>query len=284
VSFTLSFDTPPVHGGLLDFIDPLYGWVLASHSAAMGHHPEALYQTTNAGISWKDINDAYGPVGGLPDEAGVTSMVFEDTTRGWMTLDYEFGMGSGLLFYTQDGGATWTDVAENLPHPSDAAHICSYDHLRLFKPGSLTFIAGCTDRGEKTAAYVYHTENDGKTWQMVSANPQWVGAITKPSDAFYLSGSPDIQMFSATLGWMVALDNRVYKTLDGGKTWTEVAPLPDALKSIPAAGDTPTPPTNPTFDFVDAKSGWVIDLHGGLNVTTDGGQTWTLLKPVIAPS
>jgi photosystem II stability/assembly factor-like uncharacterized protein len=74
----------------------------------------------------------------------------------------------------------------------------------------------------------------------------------------------DVFFIDATTGWAVGGGARtIYKTTDGGVTWTlkfqsDIAP--DYLRSI---------------EFVDAQTGYVGSLNERLYRTNDGGETWT---------
>jgi photosystem II stability/assembly factor-like uncharacterized protein len=82
--------------------------------------------------------------------------------------------------------------------------------------------------------------------------------------------------FSAatTHDWMMFGDTRpvVFRTSDGGRSWSTVAMTPHGKP-----GDVWMP------DFVTTKEGWAILPAGNSGAalvrTTDGGRTWTPLAP-----
>jgi len=62
----------------------------------------------------------------------------------------------------------------------------------------------------------------------------------------------------------------VYQTTDGGTTWTKI-------------GETHW---SGVLDFIDGQAGWVVAKAGdaiALVKTTNGGQSWSEIKPQIAP-
>ena len=69
---------------------------------------------------------------------------------------------------------------------------------------------------------------------------------------------------NASDGWVVGNGGVLYRTTDGGKTWT-LSHLPVAL--------------NPqAVSFADARHGWVVMAHRALLATSDGGATWTVAE------
>lgn len=68
------------------------------------------------------------------------------------------------------------------------------------------------------------------------------------------------------------VDDTLYATADGGKSWRKVATAP----WLATAG---------RLDFVDDLHGWALAGtygHTRLMVTQDGGRQWTTIAPTIA--
>ena len=61
----------------------------------------------------------------------------------------------------------------------------------------------------------------------------------------------------------------LYRTTDGGATWTLSHPNP--ARDFDAVS------------FADAKHGWIVVWHQALLATSDGGTTWEVVKSVRAP-
>jgi hypothetical protein len=68
----------------------------------------------------------------------------------------------------------------------------------------------------------------------------------------------DTDFVDASTGWVVG--GLIYKTTDGGLTWTQQFLPPDLLFSV---------------SFADALHGWAVGWGPTLLRTTDGGPTWT---------
>ena len=67
--------------------------------------------------------------------------------------------------------------------------------------------------------------------------------------------------FVSTSTGFAALNGRVYRTTDGGRTW-----------SLRLASPQVTAWTAMTF--VSPRAGWALDGEGHLWATVDGGRTW----------
>jgi photosystem II stability/assembly factor-like uncharacterized protein len=243
----------------------------------------ALYQTVDSGATWQLIAESAGStdtVGQISadTEGGYTGLVFTSPRDGWLTvLNYHYS--SNTLLHTTDGGKTWNEANVNL-------YGCDLSGWQFFAPHLFTFLAYC-DAGDHAAnpqVYWYRTSDNGATWQRTTLPTNVI--VSGGADSF----APQTFVLNATTSWLVGEDAdtgpvccgaaydlpTVFQTLNSGKTWTKIAPLPDALK--PPFGEV-VPALN--FDFVDDQTGWVIDHSGGLLATTDAGKTWTPLNPVI---
>src|SRR5262249_35154676 len=127
--------------------------------------------------------------------------------------------------------------------------------------------------------FLYRTADHGSQWQIL---PLPTNTLVEPLN------SAGVHMTSPTVGWLVGTiqspDSTVdttsawalYQTRDGGKTWTELAPLPAVF------GTSDEPPAR--FDFINIKTGWAITYGGDLLYTADGAKSWTPLSVHLAPT
>jgi len=85
---------------------------------------------------------------------------------------------------------------------------------------------------------------------------QWSTEYQMAKDETYFAG----HFPSSTVGYIGVSDGIVYKTDNGGSTWTEMT----------------TPTSEDVYDifFKDASTGWAVGDHGMIMYTTDG-NTWT---------
>lgn len=283
--------------GNFSSIGPQTAWATCSASPGTRWVPAELWRTDDGGQHWQLIADTIAMdgetvfSGELPMGQGIGSLQFLDEQHGWLIT-------SGTLYTTNDGGHTWTElnIAINLddrvmqPHfltPSLGFVVVSrYDdreHERLLRTddggqtwreifvaqrnmpeptGPIHFFDDETGVGlgrlERPNVFL-RTENAGSTWAEVSTLP-----VICPSDSYRSALSfPDTQH-----GWAMFVcpeqpQPTLWRTADGGATWTALPALPPSLNQ-PAA-----------LSFVDAQTGYVADTEGHLFATTDGGLTFT---------
>jgi photosystem II stability/assembly factor-like uncharacterized protein len=215
-------------------------------------------------ISWRNV----GPLRGGRSVAvtGVPSK----------PLTYYAGYTGGGLWRTDDAGLDWRNISDG-----------------FFKTGSVGAIAVAASdpnviyvgmgehavRGQSSTYGdgVYRSTDEGRTWTHVGlAAARQIGAVRiHPTN-------PDI-VYTAALGdrWKGTADRGIYRTLDGGKTWSLV------LKGVnPTSGaiGLSMDATNPRilyaafWDF--QRTPWQVRSGGpgsGIWKSTDGGDTWSRL-------
>ncbi len=120
------------------------------------------------------------------------------------------------------------------------------------------------------AGGLFKTTNGGVTWQALfedQTNPS-IGDIaiapSNPSIIYVGTGEPNNRQ-SASWG------NGVYKSMDGGTTWTHMG-----LKETHHIGRIVVHPTDPNIVYVAAQGDlWGPNKERGIYKSTDGGATWT---------
>ncbi len=105
-----------------------------------------------------------------------------------------------------------------------------------------------------TGTQLIHTQDGGKTWQIVSDTP----------DSF-----SRLDFVSQTHGWGLGKVG-LYVTVDGGKNW---------LQQLAGSFDVGRGIWKPEIDFVNDQVGWLVE-DGRIRRTQDGGQTW---QGVVVP-
>lgn len=96
--------------------------------------------------------------------------------------------------------------------------------------------------------------NAGRSWTRVAPSPN--------------VGTRRIRFVDADRGWIVGDGNSLWRTADGGQTWTEVR-----LPAIQGTGPANAPVLN-DIAFGDAMHGWVVGNNGIVLATEDGGEHW----------
>jgi photosystem II stability/assembly factor-like uncharacterized protein len=119
---------------------------------------------------------------------------------------------------------------------------------------------------------VWKTENRGTTWSTVfDSQPSYsIGCITiDPNDAdtVWVGTGENVS------GRHVGYGDGVYKSLDGGKSWTNMG-----LKESQHIGMIRVDPRDSNVVYVAAQGPlWSAGGERGLYKTTDGGKTWELI-------
>jgi photosystem II stability/assembly factor-like uncharacterized protein len=248
----------------LNFIDAQHGWLLAEAGQWMfGHGPvdAYLYVTSDGGLHWREISHRPGTAASGACEAKLGNVVFASQATGWSLPQCP----DTTLLVTRDGGATWN--VQRLPHPKVASCPCRAG-LPTFSDQKRGIVSVFDDAGAQS---LLATSDGGSTWSyralpptgysltidFIDANTGW--DIVTPPGWSKLRGAPK--------DWL-------YRTNDGGQTWTLVqADLP---LGFPIFG----------LWFVDANHGFAVQQNVALTGsellrTTDGGHTWKVIETQI---
>lgn len=123
------------------------------------------------------------------------------------------------------------------------------------------------------AGGIWKSTNNGTTWRPVFDHERVVAMgmlAIAPSDTMQVwagTGEPNSRN-------SVSPGGGIYKSMDGGITWKLMG-----LEKTQAIGRIVVHPTNPNIVYVAALGAiWNANKERGLYKTTDGGQTWELVK------
>jgi photosystem II stability/assembly factor-like uncharacterized protein len=215
-------------------------------------------------ITWRNVGPSRG--GRSVAVAGIPSA----------PLTYFAGYTGGGLWRTDDAGISWRNISDG-----------------YFKTGSVGAIAVAPSdvnliyvgmgehaiRGQSSSYGdgVYKSTDQGRTWKHVGlAATRQISAVRvhpQNPDVVYVAGQGD--------RWKGTPDRGVYRTTDGGRTWTQIL-RGDNLTSGPS--DLAMDPTNPRILYAamwdHQRVPWQVRSGGagsGIWKTTDGGDTWTRL-------
>jgi photosystem II stability/assembly factor-like uncharacterized protein len=251
--FTVDFVGSAFNPPHLDFSTPQTGWIMARlGGVGMHKYPVYLFVTKDGGAHWTRLVDPYESIYLQSCQKTGMSFAFEQT--GWVTIA-SCPIEGAEVVVTGDGGATWEAVA--LPAPEEQPDLfgsagCETHFPTLFSSthGALAMSCLRWENDERVEDhYVYITEDAGETWQ----THRYPGGTLLFIDA-------DIAY---------ALSTDIYRTQDGGETWTKV-------KSVSWEGQ---------FSFVSQQLGWAVarsDTEIALVKTENGGQSWSIIEPVIS--
>jgi photosystem II stability/assembly factor-like uncharacterized protein len=185
---------------------------------------------------------------------------------------YYFGAVAGGVWKTTDGGLTWrpmTDKVKDMSPSIGAIAVAPSDPNVIYAGTGEACIRGDIIAGNG----VYKSIDAGKTWTYTGLrDSRAIGRlIVHPRN-------PDIA-FVAALGhpFGPSSERGIFRTTDGGKTWTKVLFKDENTGGIDLSFD----PNNANIIFAalwqTRRSPWGMDSGGpgsGLYRSTDGGNTW----------
>ncbi len=230
-----------------------------------GYTGGGLWRTDDAGINWRNISDGWfrtGSIGAIaiaPSDANVIYVgTGEEAIRGQSS---SYGDG---VYRSMDQGRTWVNVGLRDTRQISAVRVHPSDP-------NVVYVAAQGDRWKGSAERgIYRTRDAGATWQLVLKG---VNATSGASDLSMDATNPRILYASfwdhQRTPWQVRSGGEgsgIWKSIDGGDTWTRLAGgLPALMGKIGVA----VSPANPdrVFAIVEAE-------RGGLYRSDDAGKTW----------
>ncbi|UXI68044.1 WD40/YVTN/BNR-like repeat-containing protein [Tahibacter amnicola] len=254
---------------------------MAAHNTADGK--VTLYVGAASGGVWKSIDGGttFKPVfdkqpvqsiGAIALDPSNEKTVWVGTGETWTRNSVSVGNG---IYKSTDGGDSWTAMGlpeserinDILVHPKDG------NTVYACVPGKLW--SDSAERG------LYKTTDGGKTWQQIlkgsnlSTGCSGITMDPKNPDLLY-AGLWDFRRKGWTFrsggdGPAARSGSGLFRTADGGKTWTEISA--DNAKGLPAKPwgrvETEIAPSNPdrVYTFIEG-------VDSGLYVSDDGGKTF----------
>jgi len=213
-----------------------------------------------AGLSWRNIGpegNRFSAAVGVPGDPNT----------------YYVGAASGGIYKTTDGGVHWQELFDGQPVQSiGSLAIAPSDHSIVWAGTGEAHIRSHISIGQG----IYKSTDAGKSWQLMGLEK--TGRIAR---VVVHPANPDV-VLACALGTAYGpqQERGVYRTTDGGTTWTRV------LFTTPDAGcsDLAMSPANPRTLYAGM---WQIEIHtwgrksggpgSGLFKSTDGGVTWKKL-------
>jgi photosystem II stability/assembly factor-like uncharacterized protein len=234
----------------------------------MGTAGGGAWKTTDGGMVWKPIFDkqhvqSIGAIAVAPSNPNVVYIGTGDVSN----VGGSVNQGNGMWKST-DAGGTWQhiglDDSRHIgaiwvdPHNANIAFVAALGHTYAPNP----------ERG------IFKTTDGGKSWQKVLYKDDTTGAIDvafAPDNAklgfaalWYHYVKPDTP-FAGLLGMGGA---GIYKTTDGGDTWTPITIPQLANTHLGRIGVVVAPGGLRVFAIVTERR------EGGLYRSDDGGSTW----------
>ena len=268
-----------------DFLDAttwrLVGPFRGGRSIAVAGHPTeqltfyfgacagGVWRTRDAGASWLNISDGFfntSPVGALAIADSDPNVIYagsgESTIRGDVTI------GDGV-YRSDDGGATWRHLGlENTRHIA---------RVRVHpKDPNLVYVGALGHAfGDHDARGVYRSKDGGQSWENVLYQDNKTGVSDLAMDVqnprvlyagFWESRRYPWAFHSGGPG------SGLFKTVDGGDTWTELTSNPGLPKGLMGRIGVAVSPARPSrlWALIESK-------EGGLYRSDDAGNTWQLI-------
>ena len=256
-----------------------------------------VWKTTDAGRTWFPVFDEQpvASIGALAVAPSAPDVLYVGT--GESTLRDSAGYGNGV-YKSTDGGRTWTHLGlDATQHIGKiAVHPTNPDVVFVAAIGQL--YAANAERG------VYRSVDGGRSWARVLSNGPDVGAVevvVDPHDprvvyaGLWNTRRPPWFTYAPTNG----PGGGIYKSTDGGTTWTRLAAgLPagtigrtgiavapsdprrvyavvDCLDPDPAAAAPNVPVPNAPASGAPRRA---VPMQGGFFRSDDAGATWTRLS------
>ena len=217
----------------------------------------SVWESLNSGQSWTQLGTV-APAGNIRAAA--------QNVDG--TLLYA-AVGNRGVFVSGDGGASWNNSGEGLPHanPYDiTAH--PTDPLTAW----VSMGEGPEVNGNFVAGGIWRTTDGGATWTAVNSGLQIVSNATASNTGSFhqivVSPSAPDTLFTSNVAPGQAA---IYRSVNSGDSWSVVADSstsrPNAYQSALRAFDIAVHPTDPNRVAIGSDD----TLLG----STDGGDTWT---------
>ena len=210
-----------------------------------------------------------------PYRAGswVTSFAVPDApARDHLTTLY-VGTRNGGVWKTVNAGTTFEPVFDGQPKLSigDVALAPSDPNIVWVGTGE-PYCARSSNSGDG----VWKSVDAGKTWTAMGlADSHHIArVVVHPTD-------PDI-VYVASMGHLFSenAERGVFKTTDGGRTWTKVLYIDMRIGAVDLTLVTSAPDTLYAAMYEKERRPWTYSLGGpgsAIHKTTDGGKTWTRL-------
>lgn len=237
-------------GNVVDFTNCNNGIVTGGASIAV---------TTNGGASWVAKN-----------RADFASSFFSINGFHYTSLNKAyFAVSNGTLYGSPDQATTLDPIFSNFSFRMNDVYGFGTD--TIYGLGYSQFSVPTASRKSS----FFRSTNAGTTWQtvdIVTSSP-----AAPPAPAFTAPTLIKMAFPSSNVGYAIGSRNGVYKTTNGGLTWTSINPFPALNENIGGAFISYT-----GVSAIDNNTVFVVGnmFAGGTNVrrvykTTDGGTSWT---------
>ena len=230
-----------------------------------------LGRSTDGGRRWRTVI--------VPTSQDLTDVSFPDATTGY-SVDT-----AGALRYTGNGGAAWTPIDTGDVPKVNAIHAVDENIVILFTSrgiyrstaasdtsgGGTTFEAIDNSKVRRTSfrefdrtdGQVLFAHGSASLWRSADRGATWRAVRNPVKKARYRA----VDFVSASRGFALLTNGRVYSTRNGGRKWTEAKGVGNNAATDIAFGDVRNGYLTIPAWGRGQRAGWVLR-------TSDGGATW----------
>ena len=255
--YPYQLDYSAMLGGMIHHLDDNLVWFFQFVDGGMQKVNTVLYRSEDGGMTWTKLLDPFSDI--VIQSFDKTGVDFHDAQFGWLTRYFRGVTSNITLEITSNGGETWESL--EMPPPPSGTDLFSTCACGLYDPtlfssssGSLRLTCQCGfDENRLIKSYLYQTNDGGNTWEIE-----------------YI---PEGELHYISPGEYFVIGREIYRTEDGGVNW-------DFVKTVNWDGQ---------LSFVDELTALGIafctdDDESALVKTTNGCQTFALIKPKLLPS
>ena len=225
-----------------------------------------VWKTDDAGTYWKNISDGFfgsPSVGAIAIAESDPNVIYVGTGDSCIRNDVTHGDG---VYKSTDGGQTWSHIGLGDTHHIGQVRVHPTDPNLVYVAASGHIFGPNKERG------LFRSKDGGINWEQVLFKSDTAGAIDLTMDA------TNPRILYATIWqaqrypWTISSggpDSNIWKSLDGGDSWTELGNnvgLPKGIKGRIGITASPVKPGR-VWAIIEA-------VDGGVFLSDNGGETW----------
>ena len=231
--------------------------------------PAALDTKLLKDLTWRSIGPAN--MGGRISSLGVVES---------KPATFFVGFGTGGVFKTTNAGTTWNPVFDKQP-------VASIGAIAVWAKNPDVVWVGTGEANSRNSSSwgrgVFRSADGGGTWK-----PMGLEAVSTISRVV-AHPTDSNTVYVAALGrlWNENPERGVYRTSDGGKTWSQVLKVDARTGAVDLAMDPGDPNTLYAAMYARRRTAWSFTgggPTGGIFRTRDGGRSWKRLTDGLPAS
>lgn len=240
------------------------------NTVLVGFGGGGIFKTTDAGNNWTPVFDEFAQlsIGTVNFDPSNPNTVYAGT--GDVNMPSILYNGDGV-YKSTDAGDTWQYLGLN------QAGVISEIIVHPTNPQVMWVASMGNPYVRTTERGVYKTTDGGQTWQkvlFVSNNSGCSSLVMSASNPQILYASFWNRLRNSTESFVAGPHAKVFKSTDGGDTWTELGGgLPTWKNGRTGLAVSQQDPNKVYALYIDTLS-----TTGSLHLTTDGGTSWTTLN------